>query len=444
MNKILNPHENGLKEAKSFANIMGIIGGLSIVASIYLDNTGEALTEPYVWFNYASSHINQIQLGVGLIAIGALAVYIMNFSIYKVKNKIPKTITLEELSKIWISEEERERLQKEKEANEFNPQIEEKQNLRQRYEFIKQGTSIFLDNYVDQYIEIIHLDDLRIIYELLEFLEEEGGISSVTGYKGDPETAQLLEDKFAEKSSFEISKMYSLYDHSLRVARYCCDNLEKKAFDKYSWQTKIGMSLILGLSHDIGKVRTAYHSDKSTIRAHAIESKSLFLEMFLNYEHAEQVAELILNHHMSRSDLGNMGKMLVQADKDARKEETLLWQKDQHRIDSYFVNIDGTIDECRIFSEEIIMHEVTEKFKKTLNLDLFGASDKLFDTDIAPIPFDFMSIETGLILEIMEVLNTNIKGSFTPACASVKNKIIINITIFKQIVQRLLYLEDDQ
>ncbi|MDD2782055.1 hypothetical protein, partial [Sulfuricurvum sp.] len=42
------------------------------------------------------------------------------------------------------------------------------------------------------------------------------------------------------------------------------------------------------------------------------------------------------------------------------------------------------------------------------------------------------------------VLNTNIKGSFTPACASVKNKIIINITIFKQIVQRLLYLEDDQ
>ncbi|MDD2791420.1 MAG: HD domain-containing protein, partial [Sulfurimonas sp.] len=440
MNNILNPHENGLKEAKSFANIMGIIGGLSIVASIYLDNTAEALTEPHVWFNYASSHINQIQLGVGLIAIGALAVYIMNFSIYKVKNKIPKPITLEELSKIWISEEERERLQKEKEANEFNPQIEEKQNLRQRYEFIKQGTSIFLDNYVDQYIEIIPLDDLRIIYELLEFLEEEGGISSVNGNKSDPETAQFMEDKI----SFDILKTFSLYDHSLRVARYYCDNLEKKAFDKYSWQTKIGMSLILGLAHDIGKVRTAYHSDKSTIRAHAIESKSLFLEMFLNYEHAEQVAELILNHHMSRSDLGNMGIVLVQSDKDARKEETLLWHQDQHRIDSYFVNIDGTIDECRIFSEEIIMHEVTEKFKKTLNLDLYGVFDKPIKSDVEPIPFDFKSIETRLILEIMGVLNTNIKGSFTPACASVKNKIIINITIFKQIVQRLLYLEDDQ
>lgn len=444
MKSIFQRHENGLKEAKSFAKIMGIIGGLSIVASMYINNQLEVLTEPYVWTDYASNHINEIQLGVGLVAIGALAVYIMNFSIFKVKDKIPKTITLEELSEIWISEEERERLQKEKEANEFNPQIEEKQNLRQRYEFIKQGTSIFLDNYVDQYIEIINLDDLRIIYELLEFLEEEGGISSVTGYKGDPETAQLLEDKFAEKSSFEISKMYSLYDHSLRVAGYCCDNLEKKAFDMYSWQTKIGMSLILGLAHDIGKVRTAYHSDKSTIRAHAIESKSLFLEMFLNYEHAEQVAELILNHHMSRSDLGNMGKMLVQADKDARKEETLLWQKDQHRIDSYFINADGTIHECRVFAEEIVMYEVTEKFKKTANLDLYGVFDKPIEKDIAPIPFDFKSIETGLILEIMGILNTNIKGTFTPACASVTNKIIINITIFEQIIQRLLYLEDDQ
>lgn len=437
-------HENGLAEAKSFAKITGILGGLSMVASMYINNSIEALTEPNVWFDYASSHINHIQLGLSLVAIGVLAVYIVNFFMYKEKNKIPVIITLEELSKIWISEEERERRKKENEANEFDPQIEVKLNLRNQFEFIKQGTIVFLDNYVDKYIEIIRLDELRVIFELLELLEEEGGISSVTGYKGDPETAQFLEEKFGEKSSFDILKTYSLFDHSLRVARYCCDNLEKSAIDEYIWKPNIGMSLILGLAHDIGKIRTVYHTDKSSIRAHALESKSLFLEMFPDYNRVEEVAELIENHHLSRNDLGNFGKILVQSDKDARKEEKRLRLEDQNRIDSYFVNSDGTIDECRVFAEEIVMHEITEKFKKTANLDLYGVFDKSIEKDIAPVPFDFKTIETGLMLEIIGILNSNIKGTFTPSCVSVKNKIVINITVFKQIIQRLLYIEDVQ
>lgn len=446
MSNMEKRHENGINEAKSFAKIMGIIGGLSMIASMYLGNTAEAL-EPYVWFDYASNHINEIQLGIGLIVLGTLTVYIMNFLMYKVKNKIPITITLEELSKIWISEEERERRRIEQQANEFDPQIDEKLALRQQFEFIKLGTIHFLDNYVDKNLDIIRLDDLRIIYELLEFLEEEGGISSVTGYKGDPETALFLEEKMGIISSFEILKNYSLYDHSLRVARLCFYYLEKRAeetMDKYTWKLNIGMSLILGLAHDIGKVRTAYHTDKSSIRPHAIESKSLYLEMFPNYNRGDEVAELIENHHFSRNDLSSFGKMLVQADKDARKEEKRLWLEEQKRIDSYFINADGTIDECRIFSEEVILHEITEKFKKTANLDLYGVFNKAIEKDIAPIPFDFKSIETGLIFEIIGILNTNLKGAFIPSCVSVKNKIIINITIFKQIIQRLLYLEDDQ
>jgi hypothetical protein len=231
------------------------------------------------------------------------------------------------------------------------------------------------------------------------------------------------------------------------VARLCFYYLEKRAeetMDEYTWKLNIGISLILGLAHDIGKVRTAYHTDKSNIRAHALESRSLFLEMFPKYNRVEEVAELIENHHMSRNDLANSGKMLVQADKGARKEETQLWYQEQNRIDSYFINVDGTIDECRIFSEEIVMHEITEKFKKTANLDLYGVFDKPIEKDIEPIPFDIKSIETRLMLEIMGILNSNIKGTFTPACASVNNKIVINITVLKQIIQQLLYLEDDQ
>lgn len=444
MKNLMKRHENGLAEGKSFAKIMGILGGLSMVASMYLNNSIEALAESDVWFNYVMSHINQIQLGLGLIVIGTLAVYVMNFLTYKIKNKTRLEISLEELSKIWISPEERERRRIEQQANEFDPQIDDKLALRQQFEFIKLETNVFLNNYVDPYIDMIRLDYLRIIYKLLEFLEEEGGISSVTGYKGDPETAQFLEEKFGEKSSFDILKTYSLFDHSLRVARYCCDNLEKSAIDEYIWKPNVGISLILGLSHDIGKVRTAYHTDKSSIRAHAIESKTLFLDMFPDYNRAEEAAELIENHHMSRNDLGNFGKMLVQADKDARKEEKLLWHQEQDRIDSYFVNKDGTINECRIFAEEIVMHEITEKFKKTANLDLYGVFDKSIEKDIAPIPFDFKAIESSLILEILGILNLNIKGTLTPACASVKNKIVINITVLKQIMQRLLYLEDDQ
>jgi hypothetical protein len=463
-----NRHKSGLNQAVSFIKLIIGIGVILVFLHVYLKYGFDSMKIFNFWIEYINYYNYNLMIWGALSVIGSFVVYVYFFVITKQKikiqemimmnhddldiNKFPgviKMITLAELSKIWMPPLEREKQRKEEEKNMVDWQIEQKTELLRHYFFEKKETLDLINQYIETYLHIILLNDLHVILDLLKFLEEHGGCASVSGYRKDPESEKLSLQTDGTISSFDIAKTFSLFDHSLRVVKHIIKILKGSEIeDIEGWKLKIGKALIIALGHDIGKVQSTQIFERTDISislkhsmTHAILSKMMFMTMFSEYDNVDEIAEYIENHHTSRKDLGAMGVMLVNADKNARKEEKKLWETDKNRIDAYQIQNDGLILKNCIVIEDINTSDNSGK-QKNIDLDIFGLNKKALKPDISPVSFDFGKIESQFKEAIFHYLNTFMDKTFIPGCASVNNRIVINIELFKKILIELLYIGD--
>lgn len=260
----------------------------------------------------------------------------------KIKNRDNcsiKTITLEELSKIWLPAERQQEEIRAKVMDEVNEELEVRQLVLSSIEFENKASYGFFEQYIKPNLRYVSIKELVVIRDLIIILEKDGGCPSVASMAMNPtdsETVKFKGDLRGDKTSYDIFKTFTLYDHSIRTAKKILRELEvaDREFN-LGWQFRIGKAVVIALAHDMGKIDVIKHLNITTpesirkIQSHAVVSKSMFEAAFFDYEDVNEMGELIANHHTPKKDLDRLGVLLVSADKEARKEEMSLWSENE-------------------------------------------------------------------------------------------------------------------
>jgi len=275
-----------------------------------------------------------------------------NYRLYKQikerKNCGVQTVTLEEISKIWLQKEEYKEILKEeiqKEVEETPKTIQSQQLKVIVPHFHKDRSVKLFDDYIKPYLYKLNEYDIKIIFDLIEELEVNGNIESVVGYAAKKEIETVEYNKIVSngKTSYDILKNITLYDHSMNVVNEAIKILNEKApNDKILY---IASVIIAALAHDIGKIKKFEQRLKGiTLEmfkqiSHQQISAQIFRELYPDYPQKEQIVQAIHNHHNEyKKDKDNnlLLEILIRADKEARKKEITAWeinQKNQKEAD---------------------------------------------------------------------------------------------------------------
>ena len=340
------------------------------------------------YFQYYRTYIEAVML---LFLIGfTVKINYLYAEMEKRTNCRIKTVTLDELSKIWITAERQEEILRMKLMEEVNEEMEVRNAVLATIIFEINSSYDFFDKYIKPNLRFINLKELVVIRDLLVILEKEGSVSSVAkAYGEDPEVIRFQSEQAGDRTSYEIYATFSLYDHTLRVARKILEEIKKGERDvNIGWEFKIGKALVIALAHDIGKIEIIKHlkiSQPHIIRekiSHAAVSQKMFLSAFFDYEDASEMGELILNHHSARKDLDHIGVHLVNADKEARKEEMTVWNEhSRHKtiyVDLYHKTVDvgdsskrneSAVKPAYSMPKEVVF-DVVEELRKKVHIEI--------------------------------------------------------------------------
>lgn len=233
--------------------------------------------------------------------------------------------------------------------------------------FKKERTGVVIRDLLQKYSSYIPVQKFQIIEKLIDIIEEYGDIPSVASYFGIKNDNKDIDDKeFSYKgyiitedglTSYDILKTVTLYNHTLNVLE---EILKIVQIDNpKNFELLVADVAIVALAHDIGKIRnfnvtTPFEIDGETIIKefklsgellnkynHNLLSGIIFrnlwpiledsssntLEMSKNSQ--EKIVEAIVGHHDTKGSTNNLLKYIIEADKNARKEEIRQFQIDR-------------------------------------------------------------------------------------------------------------------
>jgi len=225
-------------------------------------------------------------------------------------------ISLAELSQLW-SPEERHSATESKKQEDFN--IPDNTVFLDRSKF-------FFEKWIKPSISFFPKEKLSIIIELFKILEADGvKAPSVAKYfDKDPERTGSYKSPVTASglSSYDVFYQINLYEHTMNVLDESIKYIIKK--DAITYETVICDAVIVALAHDIGKLGvvslygTEYPSEILKNNPHPHISKLFFSESWPGYELIE---EAIFSHHSAPKSNALLTRMIIEADKEARKKE---------------------------------------------------------------------------------------------------------------------------
>lgn len=260
--------------------------------------------------------------------------------------------------------------------------------LKYKYE----RTGIVIKSLLQNYSNYIPAEKFKIIEKLIQILEEFGGISSVSRYFGHDGKNSVDDKEFAYKgmvvtddglTSYDILAKVSLYDHTLNVLEEILKIIQIN--NPKSFELLVADCTIVALAHDIGKIRDLdvevnYEINGDIIKRrvklssevlnkynHNILSSIIFKNLYpvleddkneleLSKISQEKIVEAIACHHDSKASNNALTKYLIEADKNARKEETRQFFINKIKNENSNINIKSNEDnynEDKDFFEEI-------------------------------------------------------------------------------------------
>lgn len=286
---------------------------------------------------------SDIQYLLGIIVLLLVIIYAITMYYRKVlaerKNCQVTYVDLSTIAVNWVKFENIEENIKEKfdskAMSEFAQAVysENEDTINRRYhELFIQNSKDLIDNFVFPNAKRFDINEINIIYDLLLLLEENVDFPSVASlYDKDPEImiynsrATITSDG---KTSYDILKTYTLYNHTLRVANIALETNDQigQSINKYSM---LGRLIITVLSHDIGKITASQNKTKINgqifhQQPHEMISAMMIREMYPEYKNIEQIVKAIKAHHGGKQD-DSLSVALKEADKKAREVEINEW-----------------------------------------------------------------------------------------------------------------------
>jgi hypothetical protein len=226
-------------------------------------------------------------------------------------------ISLEKLSKLWSADRKSTNVKK-KEADEAFQIPENAINLDR--------SKVFFDEYIIPSISFFPREKLSIIIELFKILESDGIKSPSVAriFDKDPEKTGSYKSVVtsAGLTSYDIFYKINLYEHTMNVLDESIKYIIKK--DGITYETVLCDAIIVALAHDIGKLGkitlygTEYSNEIFKNNPHHHISKLFFSESWPGYEAIE---EAIFSHHSAPKSNALLTRMIIEADKEARKKE---------------------------------------------------------------------------------------------------------------------------
>ncbi|MFH1671814.1 MAG: HD domain-containing protein [Pseudomonadota bacterium] len=173
----------------------------------------------------------------------------------------------------------------------------------------------FYDEYILPYINVLdHNSFLSPVERLLTILDQHGDCPSVVHSQSDQEYQGFSKTR----NIYNALARITLLEHSLNVTRELIETVKKQAKD---YDVSIGKWLIIGLSHDIGKI-PSFRTGPYATGDHPIISCS-HLETLLpkDLPARREIITAVRDHHFSEAE-APATRLLRQADRAARNIET--------------------------------------------------------------------------------------------------------------------------
>lgn len=244
--------------------------------------------------------------------------YVKNeYKRYKERHNLqPLIVTLEELSQIWLGEKESTFV------------VKEKTKFVEIGEFENKRTKELIRNYISppEYIKFFPEEKLNIIIQLFRMLEEGGAVSSVASkFKSDPEKTGNFSNAIdtTGKTSYDVFSKISLYEHTMDVVDESINFMKDKEGEFF--MMNLCDAIIVALAHDIGKMEKIRNLEEGAVNQiitqnpHQTVSVLFFTQLFgTEYE---SIREAIANHHSAATSGSRLTRMIIYADKQARKKE---------------------------------------------------------------------------------------------------------------------------
>ena len=228
-------------------------------------------------------------------------------------------ISLKELAQIWG-------------AGRVDTPIKETIPVVYLKNFIQDRTRDFVVKYMEKNMRFFPQEKLEIIFELLKILETEAVLipSVASKFRSDPEKQGSFQAIITSdgKTMYDVFHDVTLFNHTMNVVEKAIEFLKDK--DPISFETSMCDGIIVALAHDIGKLhkisqfKKEYPNEILTQNPHQAISKMFFGEMWAGYVSIE---EAIYNHHSAPNSTSLLTRMIIYADKEARKAEMLEWQR---------------------------------------------------------------------------------------------------------------------
>ena len=203
-----------------------------------------------------------------------------------------------------------------------------------------------LNRYMMPYLSSYSKEETKIVYTLLEYLEQNGDISSV-GILFSKDSDKLIygnvSNALTNLTDYEILSKVSLEEHTLRVVQKMFWFAHENKLRLEIYAPKL---LIIALAHDIGKIENSKISNEEIQDASVAKNKKVIFQknthehlstlimkaMFLDYISINTICEAIDTHHIKleknkHSHGADLRTVLIQADRAAREEELLNYFK---------------------------------------------------------------------------------------------------------------------
>lgn len=330
-------------------------------------------------------------LGIANTTILLVLYFIQDYQIRNRKHCGLQKVALEEIAKIWLENEAYLEVAKEKVKEEVKREVKEERLQTQIIvpEFNMQRSKDLFNEYVVKNQEYFDEYSIRIIIDLIRFLEKfKDNPSVVSLFKDDFEYKQMTKDMvISGYSSYDILREVDIYTHTFNVVDKSIEILKAEKGDEY--RLSLSRAIISALAHDLGKIEK-FKEVLSSISLelfkkapHYVISKSIFLELYPDYEYKNEIVEAIENHHSSYKKSNNYFlKLLIQADKEARKKEIDEWLiENKKSIEDYIKDEEKQNQDDTNKSEENTKTNEPKEEKEVVDIES-TSEKKDNDTDI--------------------------------------------------------------
>lgn len=278
-------------------------------------------------------------------------------------------VELEQIAANWLAfndveENIRERVETEKTQSEKTISSSHSASIGMKMlELTKEESRVFAKDHLAPFMDRFSEQEQTVAFDLLTFLDKEGGVPSVSSYfNNDPEALAYgaKEIMLGGKATFDILGTFTLLDHTIRVAKNIITILENEGDS--SLRLLYARCVIAALAHDIGKVEAKQLSQKirgELYRTNPHEQMSVVMlqEMFSEYDHLSELQSVVRSHHVGKTD-SEIARYLKTADAKSREQEISLWMLKNKNSTKLTPQTNNKIEETQEKDVEIIEQKI--------------------------------------------------------------------------------------